>query len=172
MRKKLLKYLNLFVLSGLLSAFVGCSDNNDPVTPRPDVEEVPSIGSYSFRGEMNKIVSGVASVDGDYLTCVFSPEKMDEEKTDTYFAFSLHLYWEGQVVDASTLYHNDQYVFIYEDPFYYYSQYKKVTGTFYVQRNSETNVTVKLNLRLHDGVRFKAEVTADLMNPSGGGTPE
>lgn len=32
-----------------------------PVTPRPDVEEVPSIGSYSFRGEMNKIVSGVAS---------------------------------------------------------------------------------------------------------------
>lgn len=87
MRKKLLKYLNLFVLSGLLSAFVGCSDNNDPVTPRPDVEEVPSIGSYSFRGEMNKIVSGVASVDGDYLTCVFSPEKMDEEKTDTYFAF-------------------------------------------------------------------------------------
>ena len=157
MRKKLLKYLNLFVLSGLLSAFVGCSDNNDPVTPRPDVEEVPSIGSYSFR---------------DYLTCVFSPEKMDEEKTDTYFAFSHHLYWEGQVVDASTLYHNDQYVFIYEDPFYYYSQYKKVTGTFCVQRNSETNVTVKLNLRPHDGVRFKAEVTADLMKPSGGGTPE
>ena len=76
-------------------------------------------------------------------------------------------YWEGQVVDASTLYHNDQYVFIYEDPIYYYSQYKKVTGTFYVQRNSETNVTVKLNLRLHDGVRFKAEVTADLMKPSG-----
>lgn len=96
MRKKLLKYLNLFVLSGLLSAFVGCSDNNDPVTPRPDVEEVPSIGSYSFRGEMNKIVSGVASVDGDYLTCVFSPGKDGEEKTDTYFAFSLHLYWKGK----------------------------------------------------------------------------
>ena len=72
-----------------------------------------------------------------------------------------------RVVDASSLYHNDQYVFIYEDPIYYYSQYKKVTGTFYVQRNSETNVTVKLNLRLHDGVRFKAEVTADLMKPSG-----
>ena len=71
------------------------------------------------------------------------------------------------MVDASSLYHNDQYVFIYEDPIYYYSQYKKVTGTFYVQRNSETNVTVKLNLRLHDGVRFKEEVTADLMKPSG-----
>ena len=144
MKKILLKYLNLFALSGLLLAFVGCSDDNDSVTPGPDVEEMPSIGTYSFRGEANKIVTG-----------------------DTYFVFSLHLYWEGQVVDASSLYHNDQYVFIYEDPIYYYSQYKKVTGTFYVQRNSETNVTVKLNLRLHDGVRFKTEVTADLMKPSG-----
>lgn len=53
-----------------------------------------------------------------------------------------------------------------------FSQYKRVTGTFYVKRNNDKNVTVKLNLRLHDGVRFKAEVTADLMKPSGEGTPE
>ena len=32
-----------------------------------------------------------------------------------------------------------------------------------MKRNNDENVTVKLNLRLHDGVRFKAEVTADLM---------
>ena len=87
MKKILLKYFNLFALSGLLLAFVGCSDDNDSITPGPDVEEMPSIGTYSFRGEANKIVSGVASVDGDYLTCVLSPEKMDEGKTDTYFAF-------------------------------------------------------------------------------------
>lgn len=175
MKKILLKYLNLFVLSGLLLVgFAGCSDDkdNDPVNPGLDVEELPSIGTYSFRGEANKIVSGVASMDGDYFTCILSPEEMEGGKTNTYFMFSLHMYWEGQVVDASTLYHNDQYVFIYEDPFYYYSQYKRVTGTFYVKRNNDKNVTVKLNLRLHDGVRFKAEVTADLMKPSGEGTPE
>lgn len=97
MKKILLKYLNLFALSGLLLAFVGCSDDNDSVTPGPGVEEVPSIGTYSFRGVANNIVSGVASVDGDYLTCVLSPEKMEEGKADTYFVFSLHLYWEGQV---------------------------------------------------------------------------
>ena len=44
MKKILLKYLNLFALSGLLLAFVGCSDDNDSVTPGPGVEEVPSIG--------------------------------------------------------------------------------------------------------------------------------
>lgn len=33
MKKILLKYLNLFALSGLLLAFVGCSDDNDSVTP-------------------------------------------------------------------------------------------------------------------------------------------
>ena len=49
MKKILLKYLNLFALSGLLLAFVGCSDDNDSVTPGPGVEEVPSIGTYSFR---------------------------------------------------------------------------------------------------------------------------
>ena len=159
MKKILLKYLNLYVLSGLLLVgFAGCSDDkdNDPVNPGPDVEELPSIGTYSFRGEANRIVSGEATMDGGYFTCIFS----------------LGMYWEGQVVDASTLYQNDQYFFIYEDPFYYYSQYKRVTGTFYVKRNNDENVTVKLNLRLHDGVRFKAEVTADLMKPSGEGTPE
>ena len=172
MKKILLKYFNLFALSGLLLAFVGCSDDNDSVTPGPGVEEVPSIGTYSFRGAANRIVSGEATIDGGYFTCIFSPEKIQDGKTSTYFLFSLGMYWEGQVVDASTLYQNDQYFFIYEDPFYYYSQYKRVTGTFYVKRNNDENVTVKLNLRLHDGVRFKAEVTADLMKPSGGGTPE
>ena len=78
MKKILLKYFNLFALSGLLLAFVGCSDDNDSITPGPDVEEMPSIGTYSFRGEANKIVTGVASVDGDYLSCVLSPEKMRE----------------------------------------------------------------------------------------------
>ena len=175
MKKILLKYLNLYVLSGLLLVgFAGCSDDkdNDPVNPGPDVEELPSIGTYLFRGEANRIVSGEATIDGGYFTCIFSPEKIQDGKTSTYFLFSLGMYWEGQVVDASTLYQNDQYFFIYEDPFYYYSQYKRVTGTFYVKRNNDENVTVKLNLRLHDGVRFKAEVTADLMKPSGGGTPE
>ena len=158
MKKILLKYLNLYVLSGLLLVgFAGCSDDkdNDPVNPGPDVEELPSIGTYSFRGEANRIVSGEATMDGGYFTCIFSPEKIQDGKTSTYFLFSLGMYWEGQVVDASTLYQN-----------------KRVTGTFYVKRNNDENVTVKLNLRLHDGVRFKAEVTADLMKPSGGGTPE
>ena len=43
--------------------FAGCSDDkdNDPVNPGPDVEELPSIGTYSFRGEANRIVSGEAT---------------------------------------------------------------------------------------------------------------
>lgn len=118
MKKILLKYLNLYVLSGLLLVgFAGCSDDkdNDPVNPGPDVEELPSIGTYSFRGEANRIVSGEATIDGGYFTCIFSPEKIQDGKTSTYFLFSLGMYWEGQVVDASTLYQNDQYFFIYED---------------------------------------------------------
>lgn len=71
MKKILLKYLNLYVLSGLLLVgFAGCSDDkdNDPVNSGPDVEELPSIGTYSFRGEANRIVSGEATIDGGYFT--------------------------------------------------------------------------------------------------------
>lgn len=88
MKKILLKYLNLYVLSGLLLVgFAGCSDDkdNDPVNPGPDVEELPSIGTYSFRGEANRIVSGEATIDGGYFTCIFSPEKIQDGKTSTYF---------------------------------------------------------------------------------------
>ena len=84
MKKILLKYLNLYVLSGLLLVgFAGCSDDkdNDPVNPGPDVEELPSIGTYSFRGEANRIVSGEATIDGGYFTCIFSPEKIQDGKT-------------------------------------------------------------------------------------------
>ena len=82
MKKILLKYLNLYVLSGLLLVgFAGCSDDkdNDPVTPGPDVEELPSIGTYSFRGEANRIVSGEASMDGDYLPVSFSGKDAGRE---------------------------------------------------------------------------------------------
>ncbi|UVP77349.1 hypothetical protein NXW19_27600 [Bacteroides ovatus] len=175
MKKILLKYLNLYVLSGLLLVgFAGCSDDkdNDPVNPGPDVEELPSIGTYSFRGKRTGSCPVRLLWTVVILPVSFLRKRYRTGKTSTYFLFSLGMYWEGQVVDASTLYQNDQYFFIYEDPFYYYSQYKRVTGTFYVKRNNDENVTVKLNLRLHDGVRFKAEVTADLMKPSGEGTPE
>ena len=43
MKKILLKYLNLFALSGLLLAFVGCSDDNDSVTPGPGRKCLPSV---------------------------------------------------------------------------------------------------------------------------------
>ena len=42
----------MFYQGLLLVGFAGCSDDkdNDPVNPGPDVEELPSIGTYSFRG--------------------------------------------------------------------------------------------------------------------------
>ena len=100
MKKILLKYLNLYVLSGLLLVgFAGCSDDkdNDPVNPGPDVEELPSIGTYSFRGEANRIVSGEATIDGGYLLVSFLREKIQDGKTSTYFfVFSGYVLGRGK----------------------------------------------------------------------------
>ena len=90
MKKILLKYLNLYVLSGLLLVgFAGCSDDkdNDPVNPGPDVEELPSIGTYSFRGEANRIVSGEATIDGGYFTCIFLRKRYRTGKLVLIFCF-------------------------------------------------------------------------------------
>lgn len=91
MKKILLKYLNLYVLSGLLLVgFAGCSDDkdNDPVNPGPDVEELPSIGTYSFRGEANRIVSGEATIDGGYLLVSFLRKRYRTGKLVLIFVFS------------------------------------------------------------------------------------
>lgn len=90
MKKILLKYLNLYVLSGLLLVgFAGCSDDkdNDPVNPGPDVEELPSIGTYSFRGEANRIVSGEATIDGGYLLVSFLRKRYRTGKLVLIFCF-------------------------------------------------------------------------------------
>ena len=90
MKKILLKYLNLYVLSGLLLVgFAGCSDDkdNDPVNPGPDVEELPSIGTYSFRGEANRIVSGEATMDGGILPVSFLRKRYRTGKLVLIFCF-------------------------------------------------------------------------------------
>lgn len=57
----------------------------------------------------------------------------------TYVAFGIRLYWLGSEVDISTVSHNDDYIFIYEDPVHYYSQYRRpLEGSYFVGENGET----------------------------------
>ena len=91
----------------------------------------------------------------------FTPLPPHVEMT-TYAAFGIRLYWLNKEVNIHDVYHNDDYIFVYEDPVRYYSQYRRLTdGTFHVKQNSESNFTVKLDLILPDGIPFKMDYTGD-----------
>lgn len=167
--KEYFRYILLLTcMSTVLLAWTSCSsDDNDgePAPPPPTDEITEGIGTYRFRGVDHPITTGMFTVDEDGgITCVFSPDDLDGNNVTTYFSIYMPKYWLGEERNTVTdeLWKNLDYIFIYEDPIYYYSQYQEVTGKMYIKQNSETNITVSLNLRLHDNVHFKADVTADL----------
>lgn len=167
--KEYFKYILLLTcVSTVLLTLSSCNSDDDdekPVAPPPTEEITEGIGNYRFRGVDYPITTGLFNVDEEGgITCVFSPENLESENVTTYFSIYMPQYWLGEERNTVTdgLWKNLDYIFIYEDPTYYYSQYQAVTGKIYIKQNSATNLTVSLNLRLHDNVHFKADVTADL----------
>lgn len=170
---KWLKYILLLTCVSTV-CFIPSSCSNDdedgmPESPAPPEEINQGIGTYRFRGVEHPITSGVFSIDEDGgITCILSPEDLSGESISTYFSIYLPLYWQGKECNTVTddMWKNLDYSFIYEDPIYYYSRYQEITGKIYIKQNSETNLTISLNLRLHDNVHFKADLTADLVKIS------
>lgn len=176
--KEWFKHILPLACIGLMSfLWVSCSsDDNDGEPTPPTVESEKTeegIGTYRFRGIDHQITSGVFSIDETGgVTCIFSPEDLAGSSITTYFSIYLAAYWLGNECNTVTdnLWKNIDYVFTYEDPFYYYSRYQDITGKIYIKRNSDTNLTVNLNVRFHDNVHFKVDVTADLIDLSAAGT--
>lgn len=157
---------NCFILAAACLAalcLAACDDKDDiPVNEEPGVLPPDPIGVYSFDGEQGIIADGVYTQDEYDIQFVFSP-KMMTSAVDTYFLVGVHNYWIGQRIDCERVFHNDDYVFVYEDPWYLYTQYKKVTGTVLIEQQG-TRFTVQLDLRLHDGKPFTAAFEGELRN--------
>ncbi|WP_147637681.1 hypothetical protein [Alistipes sp.] len=162
--KKLLRYMLCALAGAAALGLTACNDSDD-TPPREDPVVVPppeAIGTYSFDGTKGDIVDGVYTEDDYDLQFIFSPQMMTST-IETYFIIGVHRYWVGQTVDAEQVYHNDDYLFVYEDPWYLYTQYKKVTGSIYIDRKGD-RFTVELDLHLHDGKPFTASFTGELRN--------
>lgn len=138
------------------AGLTGCSSSDDEPAPAPTV-----LGTYRLDGVSYDILSVRSSNDGSYLMFSFSPLAASAPMT-TYVAFGIRLYWLGSEVDISTVSHNDDYIFIYEDPVHYYSQYRRpLEGTYFVGENGENNYTVCIRFTLPDGKPFEMDFTGD-----------
>lgn len=157
--KRLFFLLTMSLLLGGVLCLPGCaSDDDEGVGPKP---EPTVLGTYEFDGEEYRILSVMASSDDFYRSFSFSPLESTAPRT-TYAVFALRLYWLGCEVNVQDVDHNDDYIFIYEDPLRFYSQYRQLqSGTFLVRENRTDNYTVKLDVVLPDGTPFKMDFTGD-----------
>lgn len=143
-----------------LAAVFSCTKAEQEVPEKPAVP-AEVLGTYSFDGKDYDILSVRHTDDGTYLMFTFSPLP-DSGKMTTYAAFGIRLYWLDKEVDIKDVNHNDDYVFVYEDPVRYYSQYRRpVSGKYMVKKNKERNYTVNVELTLADGTPFSMDFTGD-----------
>lgn len=157
------RFLLFLTACTILCGFTACNDHDEHEPGKPDCKlPLPSIGTYSFDAQQGSIADGVFMQDEQEIQFIFSPQMMTDA-VDTYFLVGVRNYWIGQTIDCQSVYHNDDYVFVYEDPRYLYTQYKKVSGTILIDRKGD-RFTVSLDLRLHDGKPFTASFEGELRN--------
>lgn len=135
----------------------GCSKTpvNTTGTDTGNEDNAP-LGTYLFDGKEYPIKSAVYVDDNRQILIRISPLEMTEDQV-TYIVLGINASLEGQEVDVDRMYHNDDYYFRYEDPLYYYSEFRKLkSGTMKIQRGLEEGVyNIEADILLPDGKAFK-----------------
>lgn len=126
---------------------------------------VPSevCGTYSFGKETHDILTATCDENDYYYTFTFSPQAPDSESLTTFIIFGLQKYFaDGETHDVNDnmnpLGNNGEYIFVYEDPVWYYSMYRDFQqGTFRVTPKGVDSFSVSLDVNLIDGTPFTLE---------------
>lgn len=156
-----IKIFITFILCSIFS--YGCQKMDSGTDKETGNYEV--LGTYRFNQTDYDILSVKYVNDGDYLMFSFSPLPKGEKMT-TYAVFGIRTYWLDKEMDIKDVDHNDDYIFTYEDPEVYYSQYRApIEGSFLVKNNDSknNNYTIKIDLILPDGTPFQIDYTGDFV---------
>jgi len=148
--------MSLSVLVAVCAGFGSCSDDDEP--GNGSGSGAAAIGTYSFDGKEYCIRSGAYAENDNMYSFIFMPTAAGE-KTHTVIMLSQSKVFAGQAmpVDGNGVWHNDTYVFSYDDPFFYYSRFNALKGgTIFVEAGSAAGeFTVKMeNIVLPDGRPF------------------
>lgn len=155
---------------------VSCSDDDEPAplaSPGGEAsgQELPTdsiLGAFTFDGDSIPIVTAnfsetsAGSDSEGYYTFEFSPKSPDSVPT-TRLVISIRKYWgdgKEHAVGGLDLFHNDDYMIVYEDPAHYYSQYRKPQGgSFLITVPTDRNgwFSVQADVQLADGKPLAVE---------------
>ncbi len=136
------------MLTALIFALVGCESGEVE-----DVKRSP-YGSYTI-GEEEVAVASCTTVEGVQFLLKISPLE-DILTATTYVVVGVHNELMNKELDVEYKYHNDDYIFVYEDPVCYYSHLRPLqSGTIWMSRSASGLLSVDVNVVLYDGTPFR-----------------
>lgn len=154
----------LLIAAALLLCSCGKDNGEEQQTTQPQpVHE--AIGTYSFDGNEYDIVSGSYRQTDTHYIFTFSPLSEDKKPFTTYFIVGLTKGYEGQEISTERWYHNDTYIFCYDDPVYFYSEIYPVDGVFYYDTGENEHFVIRVDITLRDGRKFKMNFDGTLSEP-------
>lgn len=152
-----MKTMNRFQLLILLAlfCFVGCKESSSADLPVPPVVE-PIYGCYTLGEEEIPVVSCTSVSDTQFLLKL-SPQK-DILSATTYAVVGVHQDWLGMEMNVEYRFHNDDYLFVYEDPVRYVSSFRPLrSGSIFMDCNEAGYIKVRVDVVLYDGTPFRYE---------------
>ena len=116
------------------------------------------LGTYSFDGKVENILSVEYTDNGSEVNFVFSP--IFKEKFTTVIEFSLAKSLLNKECDVDELTHMKDYQFRYEDPVWCYSELNELKeGYMWVKTSSDGKKDVYIDVLLNDGTPFTLSYT-------------
>ena len=132
---------------------VGCESVGDEVGG--DGDNTQALYGYYYLGEEQIPVRSFVTAEAGQFLLKISP--LDDILTaTTYAVVGVNTELLGQRVDVKHKFHNDDYIFVYEDSVSYYSPYRPLqSGEILLKRSASGTVDVEVDVVLYDGTTFR-----------------
>lgn len=130
---------------------ISCEKNDSP-SPDSDSEKQEALFQFSFNSESRDICEMAYRLSEDNVMFIFR----GDEKTESLVQLGLKSAFLAKENKVEDIYHNDDYLFYFEDKEYLFTQYHALkSGTIYVSKlEGEDNWDIKLDLILPEGSSF------------------
>jgi hypothetical protein len=151
--KRVTHHIKLVAAVATMLLGVACTTPEEP-TPKPK-----PLGTYGYfyLGEEEVPVVSYSTVEDGHFLLKLSPLE-DVRSATTYAIVGVNTAFIGTEIDVTTKYHNDDYIFVYEDPTRYYAPYRQLqSGTIMLDKNGAGMVRAKVDIVLSDGTPFSYE---------------
>lgn len=153
-------YASMLLLATCIFALVGCEQSESS-----DEGRTPLYGYY-YLGEESVEVKSIMTADGDQFLLKISPLE-DALSATTYAIIGVNTNLLGKTLDVEYRFHNDDYIFVYEDPVRYFSHLRPLqSGEITINRSDAGIVDIAVDVRLYDGTPFRYSAEGLCVTPN------